>query len=107
MTSLPIAEENVPDITKPMKKTNLQIFKDAFLADESLCKITFKVIDILHYHGHQVRLVKDIKKLNPKVLAITWCYSLNGDLAMALRQEGIFARMVMEHDLACNFFSAF
>ena len=37
--------------------------------------------------------------MNPKVLAIAWCYSLNGDMAMALRQEGIFARMVMEHDL--------
>ena len=26
LTSLPIAEENVPDITKPMKKTNLQMY---------------------------------------------------------------------------------
>ena len=99
LTSLPISEENITDISKPMNKTNLHIFKDAFLSDESLCKITFKVIDIFHYHRNEGKLVKDIKKLNPKVLAITWCYSLNGDLAMALRQEGIFARMVMEHDL--------
>ena len=40
---LPIAEDDIPDITKPMKQANLKIFKDAFLADESLCKITFKV----------------------------------------------------------------
>jgi len=57
------------------------------------------VINILHYHGNEEKLVADIKKLNPKVLAITWCYSLNGDMAMALRREGIFACMVMEHDL--------
>ena len=50
-------------------------------------------------HEYADKLVADIKKLNPKVLAIAWCYSLNGDMAMTLRQEGIFARMVMEHDL--------
>merc|ERR1719206_353243 len=98
-SSLPIPEDDIPDITTPMRKMNLEIFQDTFLSDELLCRITFKVINILHYHGNEEKLVADIKKLNPKVLAITWCFSLNGDMAMALRREGIFACMVMEHDL--------
>ena len=34
-----------------------------------------------------------------KVLALAWCFSINGDVSMVLRREGVFARMVIEHDL--------
>ena len=40
-----------------------------------------------------------INKLNPKYFTITWCYSLNEDMAMTLRSEGTFALMLMTHDL--------
>jgi hypothetical protein len=99
IAKLPIPENEIPDITEPMKKLNPKIFQKTFLSDEMLSKITFKVIDIAHYYQHKEKLVADIKKLNPKVLAIAWCFSLNGDMAMALRREGVFVTMVMEHDL--------
>ena len=99
INKLPIPKNKIPEITKPMKKMNLNIFTDNYLSDKKLCNINFTVIDIAHYHQHEEILVADIKRLNPKVMAIAWCYSLNGDLAMALRREGVFARMVMEHDL--------
>ena len=99
IANLPIPEDQIPDITEPMKTMNLKRFRNSYLNDDKLCHMTFKVIHVGHYHKHEEKLVADIKKLNPKVLAITWCFSLNGDMAMALRKEGVFAQMVMEHDL--------
>ena len=95
---LPLADENIPDITK-MKKLNPLFFKNSYLSDNEICNITFQVINIAYYYKNESRLVQDIKKFDPKVLALAWCFSINGDVSMALRQEGIFAKMVMEHDL--------
>ena len=38
------------------------------------------------------------------MLALAWCYSMKSDVSLALRQNGILARMVIEHDLReiCN-----
>ena len=28
-----------------------------------------------------------------------WCYSLNGDVSMVLRSEGVFSQMILNNDL--------
>ena len=33
------------------------------------------------------------------MLALAWCYSIKSDVSLALRQNGILAKMVIEHDL--------
>ena len=98
VNNLPILEEGIPDITK-MKKLNPQFFKNSYLSDPEISEITFQVVNIAYYHKRGSRLVEDIKRFDPKVLALAWCFSINGDVSMALREEGVFARMVMEHDL--------
>ena len=95
---LPLPEENIPDITEK-KKLNPTFFKNSYLSDNDICNITFQVVNIAYYHKNESRLVQDIKRFDPKVLALAWCFSINGDVSMALRHEGIFAKMVMEHDL--------
>ena len=35
----------------------------------------------------------------PNMLVISWCYSINGDVCMALRRNGILSRMVLEADM--------
>ena len=94
---LPLADKNIPDITK-MKKLNPLFFKNSYLSDNDICKITFQVVNIAYYHKNESRLVQDIKRFDPKILAVAWCFSINGDVSRALRQEGIFAKMAMEHD---------
>ena len=96
--NLPIPEDSIPDIMQT-KKLNPKFFKNSYLSDPGISEITFQVVNIAYYHKHSARLVSDIKRYDPKVLALAWCFSINGDVSMALRQEGIFARMVMEHDL--------
>ena len=95
---LPFPEDKIPDIMH-MKKLNPQFFKNSYLSDPEISKITFQVVNIAFYHKLGGRLVEDIKRFDPKVLALAWCFSINGDVSMALRGEGVFARMVMEHDL--------
>ena len=98
LKKLPYSEDCIPDIMQ-MKKLNPQFFKNSYLSDPEISRITFQVVNIAYYHKLGTRLVEDIKRFDPKVLALAWCFSINGDVSMALRQEGIFARMVMEHDL--------
>ena len=95
---LPYSEDSIPDIMQ-MKKLNPKFFKNSFLSDLEISHITFQVVNIAFYHQNSERLIEDIKRFDPKVLALAWCFSINGDVSMALRQEGIFAKMVMEHDL--------
>ena len=95
---LPLMKESIPDITK-IKKLNPLFFQNSYLCDDNISKITFQVTSIAYYHKNEEKLIKDIKRFNPKVLALAWCFSINGDVSLALRQEGVFARMVMEHDM--------
>ena len=33
------------------------------------------------------------------VILLGWCYSLNGDVSMLLRREGVFSLMILNNDL--------
>ena len=35
----------------------------------------------------------------PDVILLSWCYSLNGDVSMVLRGEGVFSLMILNNDL--------
>ena len=65
-------------------------------------KIKVAVLNIANYHktiGGIDDLVDDLNRLSPTVLAIAWCFSVNDDLAMALRASGYFSKMLANHDL--------
>ena len=36
---------------------------------------------------------------DPDVIMLGWCYSLNGDVSMVLRSEGVFSQMILNNDL--------
>ena len=36
---------------------------------------------------------------DPDVIMLSWCYSLNGDVSMLLRSEGVFSQMILNNDL--------
>ena len=40
-----------------------------------------------------------IIQCDPDVILLSWCYSLNGDVSMVLRSEGVFSLMILNHDL--------
>ena len=40
-----------------------------------------------------------IIQCEPDVILLSWCYSLNGDVSMVLRSEGVFSLMILNHDL--------
>ena len=90
LDNLPLTEDQIPDIMK-LKKLNPLFFEDTYLTDESISKITFQVINIGHYHKNESRLLGDIKRFDPHMLALAWCFSINGDVSMVLRNEGVFA----------------
>ena len=90
--------QNIPDITK-MNTLNLKYFPNCFLCDEEISKMKFQVINIAYYHKNEEKLIEDIQTFGPSVLALAWCYSMMSDVSQALRQKGILARMVIEHDL--------
>ena len=33
------------------------------------------------------------------MILLSWCYSLNGDVSMVLRGEGVFSLMILNNDL--------
>ena len=96
---LSVSKHNIPDILKKMEKLNPLHFGNSFLSDDAISKITFKVTNIAYYHQNKKKLIKDIKIFSPKVLALAWCYSMKSDVAMVLREEGMLARMIIEHDM--------
>ena len=101
---LPTDKDIIPDIMKKMEKLNLHIHKNCYLSDDVINKITFNVTNIAFYHKNEEKLIEDIEKFDPKVLALAWCYSMKSDVSLALRQKGILARMVIENDMReiCN-----
>ena len=62
-------------------------------------RMVIQVLDIGHYHGLPSIFVADVKKFNPTVLVIGWCWSSQGDAALALRGEAVFSRMILQHDI--------
>ena len=40
-----------------------------------------------------------ITQCEPDVILLGWCYSLNGDVSMLLRSEGVFSLMILNNDL--------
>ena len=40
-----------------------------------------------------------IIQCDPDVIMLGWCYSLNGDVSMLLRSEGVFSQMILNNDL--------
>ena len=40
-----------------------------------------------------------IIQCEPDVILLGWCYSLNGDVSMLLRGEGVFSQMLLNNDL--------
>ena len=40
-----------------------------------------------------------IIQCDPDVIMLSWCYSLNGDVSMLLRSEGVFSLMILNNDL--------
>jgi len=44
------------------------------------------------------KLLDDIGK-DTTVLVIGWCYSLNGDVCMALRSDAVLSRMILEAEM--------
>ena len=95
---LPCPEESIPDIMQ-VERLDPEVFTDTFVAEEDFSDITFQVVNIAFYHNHGARLVDDIKRFDPKVLALAWCDGhIYGDVARALRKDKKFAKMVMEYD---------
>ena len=82
------ASENIPEWGECCRK--------------KLNKINVVVLNIANYHNSIDGiddLVHDLNKLSPTILAIAWCFSINDDLAMALRANGYFSKMLVNHDL--------
>ena len=44
-------------------------------------------------------LIMIIIQCDPDVILLSWCYSLNGDVSMVLRSEGVFSQMILNNDL--------
>ena len=40
-----------------------------------------------------------IIQCDPDVILLSWCYSLNGDVSIVLRSEGVFSLMILNNDL--------
>ena len=49
--------------------------------------------------NHRQKLVDFVNEKNPDLLIIAWCYSTNGDVCMALRENAILSRMIMQAEM--------
>ena len=96
---LPLTKDTIPDIMKKMEKLDLRFHKNSYLSEDIISNITFQVINVAYYHKNREKLIDDVQMFDPKVLALAWCYSMKSDVSLALRQNGILARMVIEHDM--------
>ena len=55
--------------------------------------------DLCHPEDHRKKLLDMVKKENPDLVVLAWCYSTNGDVCMALRQDAILSRMIVEAEM--------
>ena len=88
----------VPMITKSAKKLD-PLPRGCFYQDEFLKTMDIRVANMAYYHGHSQKLLDDITELNPAVVILAFCYSINSDVSMLLRSNGTFSSMILNHDL--------
>lgn len=99
-----------PDICRdPVVMKNLP--SNSLLNDPELNKMKITILDIANYHNRKElrgkdkvkkrseEFLKDVENFDPTVIFIGWCYSANGDVALALRASPIFSLMLLEHDV--------
>ena len=97
---IPSSEWNtrVPMMTKPAEKLD-PLPPGCFYQDDVLKTMDIRVANMAYYHGHSQKLLDDITELNPAVVILAFCYSINSDLSMLLRSRGVFGTMLITHDL--------
>ena len=88
----------VPMINKPAEKLD-PLPPGCFYQDDVLKTMDIRVANMAYYHGHSQKLLDDITELNPAVVILAFCYSINSDLSMLLRSNGTFSSMILNHDL--------
>ena len=88
----------VPLITKPAEKLD-PLPEGCFYQDDVLKMLDFRLANMAYYHGHSQKLLDDITELNPDVVILAFCYSINSDLSLLLRSNGTFSSMILNHDL--------
>ena len=94
---MPYEPERIPDILKIRKLSPPPA--GCFYLDPSLSEMTLQVTNIAYYYGREEKFLQDIKKFNPDVIMLAWCFSLNSDVSLLLRREGVFSAMILNHDL--------
>jgi len=101
-----------PDICRDAILRN-PLPKNSLLNDPELNQIKYSVLNLADYHNRpelrgddpatvkkrSEELLKDVEDFNPSVIFIGWCFSANGDVALALRASPIFSLMLLEHDI--------
>ena len=88
----------VPMMTKPAEKLD-PLPPGCFYQDDVLKTMDIRVANMAYYHGHSQKLLDDITELNPAVVILAFCYSINSDVSMLLRSNGTFSSMILNHDL--------
>lgn len=97
ISRMPYLPERIPDILKIRKLSPLPA--GCFYLDPSLSEMTLQVTNIAYYYGREAKFLEDIKKFKPDVMMLAWCYSLNSDVSLLLRREGVFSVMIINQDL--------
>ena len=79
--------EKDPEVQQDMKKNNIEI----------------KLVDVCKYFDKKKLNLENLKQrlreINPLILVISICHSVNLDLRFALEVEGLFAHMRLQRDL--------
>ena len=112
---LPLRDWNgIPDITKPAEK----FFSDKVILKDNLKDLDIRVCNICYYHANSQKLTDDIRmvkgkflqhqqtykylfQMQPHLIAVAFCFSLNSDVSMMFRRHGIFSEMIITHDIRC------
>ena len=113
-------------VIKDLRKCKSPVGSNSCQKQGCMCKMDFKLLNIKNYHSckscpnhsyfnylrntvfkieclkycekQTKKLLDDIGK-DTTVLVIGWCYSLNGDVCMALRSDAVLSRMILEAEM--------
>ena len=94
---LPYEPDKIPDMKEITKWDPAPA--GCYYLDPTVCHMTIQVTNIAYYYGRQDKFLQDIKSFSPDVIMLAWCFSLNGDVSMLLRREGVFSQMILNNDL--------
>ena len=97
ISRMPYNSERIPDILKIRKLDPLPA--GCFYLEPGVSEMTVQVTNIAYYYGREDKFLQDIKKFNPDVIMLAWCFSLNSDVSLLLRREGVFSVMIINQDL--------